>query len=73
MAKMIYLKAFIVGVFLPSVILPIGICIFWGVGMKELLRIPYIHLIPLIWGYGMSCILAISKIFFPVMKLSGYF
>jgi apolipoprotein N-acyltransferase len=45
-----YLKAFIAGVALPSLILPIGLLALKSVGKQEILTLPAIHFLPLIWG-----------------------
>ncbi len=45
-----YLKAFIAGITVPSIILPIGIYSALAWGKPQLLTIPFLHFIPLIWG-----------------------
>ncbi len=45
-----YIKMFIAGIALPSTILPCLILIAWAFGKTQILMIPFLHLIPLIWG-----------------------
>lgn len=44
------LKAFISGLVVPSVILPIIVIVAWETGREQVLTIPFLHFIPLIWG-----------------------
>lgn len=45
-----YLRAFIAGLVLPSILIPIILCIASHLGHKEVLLIPAIHTIPIAWG-----------------------
>lgn len=45
------LKAFIAGIVVPSIILPIILTILLLLGRKDLLSIPFLHFIPIIWGF----------------------
>jgi hypothetical protein len=47
---MAYLKIFIAGLALPSVLLPIGLYIALLAGKPELMMVPFLHAIPLVWG-----------------------
>lgn len=44
------LKAFIAGLVVPSVILPLILCTALHVEKSQILMIPFLHFIPLIWG-----------------------
>jgi hypothetical protein len=45
-----HLKAFIAGIALPSFILPFFLLIAFIMGKPQLLGIPFLHFIPMIWG-----------------------
>ena len=45
-----YIKVFIAGMIFPSIILPCLLFIAWISGRSQLLMIPFVHFIPLIWG-----------------------
>jgi hypothetical protein len=47
---MLYLRAMIAGIFLPSIILPIILMIADGSGRSDLLQFLFPHVIPLLWG-----------------------
>lgn len=47
---MTYLRAFIAGLVLPSVIVPLGILSALTVHKPQLLENPFVHFIPIIWG-----------------------
>jgi hypothetical protein len=47
---MTYIKAFIAGMILPSLILPFGLLAMLMIGKNEILGMPSIHAIPLVWG-----------------------
>ena len=44
-----YLKAFIAGITLPSVLVPIFLCIAHWMGKTQVLTVPFLHLIPVLW------------------------
>jgi uncharacterized membrane protein len=46
-----WLKSFIAGIIVPTIILPICTLIFLYIGKKEILTIPFLHFIPIIWGF----------------------
>ncbi len=45
-----YFQAFIAGMVLPSIILPIFLYLAITQGKPQILTIPFLHLIPVIWG-----------------------
>jgi hypothetical protein len=45
-----YVKMFIAGIAFPTVLLPFIMLFAWSLGYSEILTIPFIHFIPLIWG-----------------------
>lgn len=45
-----WLKAFIAGIVVPSIILPIMVLILTSLGKSQLLTQPFLHFIPIIWG-----------------------
>lgn len=45
-----YLKMFIAGMTVPSIILPLLMLIVHGLGKSQILTIPFFHFIPWIWG-----------------------
>ena len=59
----ILLKAFIAGLVLPSVILPLLLCAALHLGKPEVLTIPFLHFIPLIWGMWNLLYFAVFKHF----------
>lgn len=46
-----YVKIFIAGLTLPSILLPLFLCIALIFGKSQILTIPFLHFIPLIWGF----------------------
>lgn len=62
---MIYLKAFIAGIVVPSIILPILLFIAFYSGHPQILTIPFLHLIPILWGVWNILYFAIFKQFLP--------
>lgn len=57
-------RAFISGIALPSVLIPIFF--YFSVHInKEMLEIPFIHIIPILWGFWNVLYFAIFKSFFP--------
>jgi hypothetical protein len=47
---MTYIKAFIAGIVLPSILLPFLLCFALVLGKPQILNIPFLHFIPFIWG-----------------------
>src|SRR5262249_39800594 len=47
---MIYIKMLIAGVAFPSIVLPCLLAISLFFGREQILTIPFLHFIPLIWG-----------------------
>ena len=45
-----YTKMFIAGLALPSVLLPFLLLFAWMGGFPQLLTVPFLHFIPLLWG-----------------------
>lgn len=45
-----YIKIFIAGIAFPSVLLPLVLLVAWAFGKTQIFTIPFLHLIPLIWG-----------------------
>lgn len=45
-----YFRAFISGLVIPSIILPFVLFIALSLGKSQVLAIPFLHFIPLIWG-----------------------
>ena len=45
-----YLRAFISGVFLPSLILPFLMLLYWSLGKANVLNVKFLHFIPILWG-----------------------
>ena len=45
-----YIKAFIAGITLPSLLLPLLLSIAWFLGKFQILNIFFLHFIPIIWG-----------------------
>jgi hypothetical protein len=60
-----HLRAFIAGIALPSVLVPILMYIALAVGKPQLLSVPFIHVIPLLWGIWNVLYFAFFKRFFP--------
>lgn len=46
-----WLKSFIAGIVVPTIILPILVLIFNYLGKPQLLTSPFLHFIPIIWGF----------------------
>lgn len=45
-----YIKMFIAGIALPSTLVPFLLCLAKYAGKPQLLDIPFLHFIPLLWG-----------------------
>jgi len=45
-----YFRAFIAGTVFPTILLPIMVCILAYSGKKEVLQVPFLHWLPVIWG-----------------------
>jgi len=45
-----HLRAFVAAITVPSVILPILLCIALAAGKPDILTVPFLHFIPVIWG-----------------------
>lgn len=61
-----YLKAFMAGIVLPSILLPIGLYTAIAMGKPQLLGIPFLHTIPLIWGIWNMLYFAFFKPLLPM-------
>ena len=59
-----YFRAFIAGLVLPSIILPIFLCIALAAGKSQILTIPFLHFIPVIWGIWNILYFSFFKKFF---------
>lgn len=58
-------RAFIAGLVIPSIILPIALCVAYSYGNTQLLEVPIVHWIPVIWGVWNALYFAICKDFLP--------
>jgi hypothetical protein len=47
---MLYLRAFIAGLVLPSVLVPFILCAALAFKKPQFLQVPFFHVIPLLWG-----------------------
>jgi hypothetical protein len=59
------IRAFIAGIALPSVIVPIAMIIAYTFRKKEILQIPFLHVIPLLWGLWNVLYFVYLKDFLP--------
>jgi len=55
------LKSFIAGIVVPSIILPILILLAVYLGKSQILTIPFLHFIPVVWGLW-------NMLYFTVLK-----
>lgn len=56
-------KAFMAGLVVPSIILPVLLCIAIRLGKPEILNIVFIHFLPIIWGIWNVLYFALFKKF----------
>lgn len=63
-----HLRAFIAGIVLPSIVLPLLLCLALTIGKPQILSLPFLHFIPLIWGVWNILYFAFFKDFFPKDK-----
>lgn len=61
-----WLKAFIAGLVVPSIILPIVIFLASYLGKTQILTIPFLHFIPVIWGLWNIFYFAYLKNILPI-------
>lgn len=54
-------KAFVAGLVVPSIILPVLLCIAIGLGKPQILNIAFIHFIPIVWGIWNVLYFAVFK------------
>ncbi len=60
-----WLKAFIAGIVVPSIILPIVVLLASYLGKAQILTVPFLHFIPVIWGLWNILYFAFLKNFLP--------
>lgn len=61
-----YLRAFIAGIVVPTILVPIGLYTAAEVGKTELLQIPFLHLLPILWGIWNVLYFALFKRILPI-------
>ena len=66
-----FLKAFIAGITLPSVILPFGLYALNALGKGQILQMTSIHFLPLIWGLWNALYFVFLRYFLYVFGLHG--
>jgi hypothetical protein len=59
------IKAFVAGVTIPSILLPFMLCLALAFGKSEILMVPFLHFIPLIWGILNILYIVFFKRLFP--------
>jgi hypothetical protein len=62
---MLYLRAFMSGIAIPTALLPIILCIGLALGKNELLSVPLLHYIPVIWGIWNVLYFLVFRDFLP--------
>ncbi len=66
-----YLKAFIAGIACPSTLLPFLLCLAVLADKPQVLSIPFLHFIPIIWGIWNVLYIAFAKDTFPKDEIAS--
>lgn len=61
-----YIRPFVSGLALPATFLPLAILILWATGKTDVILMPSIHFIPIIWGLWNVIYFALFRNLFPI-------